>query len=110
MAEGIDLVRPGLHHLGALGQALVSVVDRGNRCIDMLKLEVNRLLGEARQVYAIDRDPLCIQQGRAARCSAGPIIGPTLQLLASPSVAAISLWATTPTLVLPTRLTGPRPR
>jgi hypothetical protein len=27
---------------------------------------------------------------------------------ASPSVAAISLWATTPTLALPTRLTGPR--
>jgi hypothetical protein len=64
----------------------------------MLKLEFNRLLGEAQQVCAVDRHPLCIQQGRAARCSAGPIIGPTLQLLARPSVAAISLWATTPTL------------
>ena len=66
-AERIDLVRPELHHLGSLGQALVAVVDRGNRCVDMLKLEVNRLLGEARQLCAIDRDPLSIQQGRGAR-------------------------------------------
>ena len=36
VAQLVDLVGPVLHYLGSLMQALIAIVDRGDRLLDML--------------------------------------------------------------------------
>ncbi len=62
VAQLVDLVGPVLHHLGSLTQALIAIVDRGDRLLDMLQLELDRLLGEPWHLDAIDLDALGIEQ------------------------------------------------
>jgi len=52
------------HHGEAilLTQALIAIVDRGDRLLDMLQLKLDRLLGEPWHLDAIDLDALGIEQ------------------------------------------------
>jgi hypothetical protein len=62
VAQLVDLVGPVLHYLGSFTQALIAIVDRGDRLLDMLQLEFDGLLGEPWHLDAIDLDALGIEQ------------------------------------------------